>query len=167
MTVAMTQSVLFWILALATLGGAAYVVVAREVMRVILGLGTVLLGLAGLFAYYGFGFLALAQLFLYVGGVLVLFLFAIMLVHRSGSGAPQVASRVDPLFAGAAAAVALLSFAMLGPAASRVVAGGDGGSPSRLAGVLLGGMVPQFEAVGLLLLVALVAVVLVMAGERR
>jgi NADH-quinone oxidoreductase subunit J len=166
MTGGLTHTVLFWILAVCALAGAAYVVFAREIMSVMLGLGTVLLGLAGLFAYFGFGFLALAQLFLYVGGVLVLFLFAIMLVHRSDAGLPTLVSRPDPLFISASVALGLLCLAMLGPAVPKGATAGAGG-PSQIAGVLLGEMLPQFEAVGVLLLVALVAVVLVMAGDRR
>lgn len=167
MTGDLTHTALFWILSAFTLAGAVYVVAAREVMSVTLGLGAVFLGLAGLFAYFGFGFLALAQLFLYVGGVLVLFLFAIMLVHRSEGGMPRIASRPDPLFIAAGASLALLVLAMLGPAAPKGVPGSGAGGPSRIAGVLLGEMLPQFEAVGVLLLIALVAVVLVMAGDRR
>lgn len=166
MTGGVTHVALFWILSAFTLAGAVYVVLAREVMSVVLGLGTVLLGLAGLFAYHGFGFLALAQLFLYVGGVMVLFLFAIMLVHRSDGGTPSMANRPDPLFIAASAALGLLVLAMLGPAAPKGVSAGAGG-PSQIAAVLLGEMLPQFEAVGVLLLIALVAVVLVMAGDRR
>jgi len=41
------------------------------------------------------------------------------------------------------------------------------GGPAQLATLLLGPMLPQFEAVGALLLVALVAVVFVMGGEHR
>lgn len=167
MTGGITGTALFWILSACTLAGALYVVLAREVMSVVLGLGTVLLGLAGLFAYLGFGFLALAQLFLYVGGVMVLFLFAIMLVHRSDGGVPRMVNRVDALFISASAALGLLVLAMLAPAAPKVAASAGAGGPSQIAGVLLGEMLPQFEAVGVLLLLALVAVVLVMAGDRR
>jgi len=166
-TGAFTHTALFWILSAGTLAGALYVVLAREVMSVVLGLGTVLLGLAGLFAYFGFGFLALAQLFLYVGGVLVLFLFAIMLIHRSDSGTPSMANRPDPLFIAASSALGLLVLAMLSPAAPKSASVAGAGGPSQIAGVLLGEMLPQFEAVGVLLLIALVVVVLVMAGDRR
>jgi len=85
--------VLFWALAALALIGALAVVIARDVMRMALGLGAFFLGVAGFFAYYGFGFLALAELFVYVGGVLVLVLFAIMLVHRSPEGGPVLESR--------------------------------------------------------------------------
>ena len=81
------NTALLWALAGVAVTGALAVVLSREVMRMALGLGGFLLALAGLFAYFGFGFLALAELFVYVGGVLILILFAIMLVHRTGRGA--------------------------------------------------------------------------------
>jgi len=84
---------LFWALAGVAVVGALAVVLSREVMRMALGLGAFLLALAGLFAYFGFGFLALAELFVYVGGVLILILFAIMLVHRTGEGRTELVLR--------------------------------------------------------------------------
>ena len=84
---------LFWGLSAVALAGALAVVFARDVMRMALGLGAFLMAVAGFFAYYGLGFLALAELFVYVGGVLVLVLFAIMLVQRSGAGAPVTRAR--------------------------------------------------------------------------
>ncbi len=81
------------------------------------------MAVAGFFAYYGFGFLALAELFVYVGGVLVLVLFAIMLVQRAGSGAPVLESRIDVLAVVASAATAVLLFAMVRPLAATFASG--------------------------------------------
>ena len=88
----------------------------RDVMRMALGLGAFLMAVAGFFAYYGFGFLALAELFVYVGGVLVLVLFAIMLVQRSGAGAPvlELAAR-RARDRRLSLAVSVLLFAMIRP----------------------------------------------------
>ena len=126
------------------------------------------MAVAGFFAYYGFGFLALAELFVYVGGVLVLVLFAIMLVQRTGSGAPVLESRVDILAVVASAATAVAAVRD-GPAA-----GGHASHRARsaarqasLSDALLGRLLPQFEAVGLLLLVSLVAVVVIVGGDRE
>jgi NADH-quinone oxidoreductase subunit J len=158
---------IFWMMAAVAVAGALWVVLTRDVLRMVLGLGAFLLAIGGFFAYYGFGFLALAQLFLYVGGVLVLFLFAIMLVHRAHGGTPALENRVDPLLIASSGVLACMLFVMLRPLSVQMSPGPGGGSPSQLAGVLLGDMLPQFEAVGVLLLVALVAVVVVMAGDRR
>ncbi len=75
--------------------GAAVVALTKDVMRMVIGLGTFLIGVAGMFLFYGQAFLATAQVFVYVGGVLVLMIFAVMVVHRASGGRPVVASRHD------------------------------------------------------------------------
>jgi NADH:ubiquinone oxidoreductase subunit 6 (subunit J) len=158
---------LFWLLSAVAVIGALAVVFVRDVMRMALGLGAFLMGVAGFFAYYGLGFLALAELFVYVGGVLVLVLFAIMLVQRTGSGAPVLESRVDILAVVASAATAVLLFEMVRPLASTFASNPVGSTTSDLSDALLGRLLPQFEAVGLLLLVSLVAVIVIVGGDRE
>jgi NADH:ubiquinone oxidoreductase subunit 6 (subunit J) len=155
----------FWLLAAVALIGALTVVFTKEVLRMALGLGAFLLALAGLFAYFGFGFLALAELFVYVGGVLILILFAIMLVHRTGEGRTELSLR-DP-FVPAVASLLLsgLLFWMLKDVVPLLGAVTATGGPSELASVLLGPLLVQFELAGGLLLAALVAIVLVSRGE--
>jgi NADH-quinone oxidoreductase subunit J len=163
----MISSAIFYGLAAIAVVGAAVVVFARDVMRMALGLGAFMLALAGFFAYYGFGLLALAELFLYVGGVLVLFLFAIMLVHRGSGGAPSLESRFDPLSLIATVTVSLMLFIVLRPVGSLSHSAISGGTPAQISKLLLGPLLPQFEAIGALLLAALVGVVVVMGGDRR
>lgn len=157
----------FWTLAAVAVASAVVVVLVRETMRMALGLGTLLLATAGLFVYFGAGFLAAAQVFVYVGGVLVLLIFAIMVTRRSGEGVPRLSSRHDP--------VTFLMCAMLSGAAGWLLlrdvppaaAGRVSGGPEAVAAAFLGPMVGQFELLGVLLLAALVAVISVVGGERR
>ena len=115
-----------------------------------LGLGAFLLAVAGFFAYYGFGFLALAELFVYVGGVLVLVLFAIMLVHADGERCARARSRASTVLRSwPRLPRSVLLFVMVRPLAARLrVASGRRHDrwrcPTRCSGRLL----PQFEAVG-------------------
>jgi len=162
------MTALFWGLSGIALVGAAAVTFSRDVMRMALGLGAFLVGVAGLFALFGFGFLALAEIFVYAGGVLVLLLFAIMLVHRSGPDSPTLGSRHDALSAVAALGLGLLLIALVRPLVPASIAD----VPSVTAGVeglgsaLLGPMLPQFELAGVLLLAALVAVVSIAGGDE-
>lgn len=158
---------LFWLLALGALVGAGAVALTRDVMRMALGLGVMLLALAGFFAYYGFGFLALAEVFVYVGGVLILVLFAIMLVHRTTAGRPELESRNRVASIVTAAGLSALLAFMLRPASSLLEGTGSAGGPDALSRLLLGPMLLVFEAAGALLLIALVAVVVVGGGERE
>ncbi len=162
-----TPDILFWLLAGLALVGAAVTVFVHEVMRMVLGLGAFLLAVAGFFAYYGFGFLALAEIFVYVGGVLILILFAIMLVHRTETGRPDLESRHDVLLALSVALMSGLVGMLLLPAVGRIgVAAGSKG-PEGLAKILLGPMLVPFELAGALLLAALIAVVVITGGEKR
>ncbi|PKQ38584.1 MAG: hypothetical protein CVT59_00365 [Actinobacteria bacterium HGW-Actinobacteria-1] len=164
----MTLEILaFALAALLMLGGAAVVALTKDLMRLVVGLGAFLLGVAGMFLYYGHAFLATAQVFVYVGGVLVLVVFAVMVVHRANGGRPLVTSQHDI----GAAAVAFGVSGMLVMSLRESVGGWlpeSGTSGSSIAQELLGGHLVAFELLGVLLLVALVAVLLIVGpGERR
>lgn len=159
---------LFWGLAAIALVGASAVAFSREVMRMALGLGAFLLAVAGFFVLFGFGFLALAEVFVYVGGVLVLLLFAIMLVHRSTPGAPSLEGRHDVLAAVASVGLGVLVVALVRPLVpqSLLEVPDATGLVDGLANSLLGPLLPQFELAGVLLLAALVAVVSIAGGDE-
>jgi NADH:ubiquinone oxidoreductase subunit 6 (subunit J) len=66
-----------------TLGGALAVLLTRNVLYSAFFLLLTLLGVAALFVLAGADFLAVAQIMIYVGGVLVLIVFGVMLTHNS------------------------------------------------------------------------------------
>jgi NADH:ubiquinone oxidoreductase subunit 6 (subunit J) len=70
----------FWVTAIASLA-AAYMMVARikNLIRAALALTTVLGGVALMYALLGADFLAVAQLVVYVGAIMVLIIFAIFM----------------------------------------------------------------------------------------
>jgi len=158
-------TIAYWLVALVTLAGAAVVLTARETMRLIVGLGAFLIGIAGLYLYHGLALLAASQVFLYVGGVLVLFVFAIMALRRDGDGRTQLAARFDVGAGAVAGGLFVLLVAALGPLAP--FAGGGAHPLEETASVLLGDYFPQFEGVGVLLLVALVAALALLGREER
>ena len=61
---------------------ALWVVTLRNLFRAALSLGLVLLGIAGLFILLDAEFLAFVQILVYVGAILTLVIFAIMLTAR-------------------------------------------------------------------------------------
>lgn len=65
-----------------TLGGAATVLFTRNVLYAAYSLLLALLGVAGLFVFAAADFLAVSQIVIYVGGVLVLVLFGVMLTNK-------------------------------------------------------------------------------------
>lgn len=74
------QQIAFVLLAIATLGGGLFSVMAKRTFHSAMGLGLVLVGVAGLFISMGSAFVGVVQVLVYVGGVLTLFVFAVMFV---------------------------------------------------------------------------------------
>ncbi len=74
--------VLFYAFALLTVAGAAGVALSRNILYSALGLLAALIGAGSLYVFLAADFLAVTQLLVYIGGVLVLILFAVMLTNR-------------------------------------------------------------------------------------
>lgn len=72
-------NILFVLSAIITLGAAFMVVYTKNIMHACVFLLFSLLGIAGLYASMGAEFVAVAQIMIYVGGIVVLMLFAVML----------------------------------------------------------------------------------------
>ncbi len=74
--------VVFYFFAAMTVFGGCVVVFARSLIHSAFGLLFTFFGVAALYVFLGADFLAAAQLVIYVGGILVLFLFGVMLTHK-------------------------------------------------------------------------------------
>lgn len=81
MTLQGWESVFFWIFSIAAIFAALLTVMARNAVHSALFLISSLLSVAALFILLGAEFIAGVQILVYVGGVMVLFLFVIMLVN--------------------------------------------------------------------------------------
>lgn len=160
------RDVLFGLLGLLVAGSALAAVTSRQVVHAALWLVTVLGGLAGCYLVLGAEVVALVQVLVYVGAVVVLVLFALMLtrapIGRSADLDQPVAQRV------AAAVAGLTAAGLLGAALVTAVRGysldvaADAADPARagtqpLARSLFGVWALPFELLSLLLLAALVA----------
>ncbi len=77
----MLDAVLFYMFALLTLGGAVLTITRKSAIHSAISLIVSLLGVAGLFLLQQAEFLFAVQIVLYIGGIMVLFLFVIMLVN--------------------------------------------------------------------------------------
>lgn len=72
----------FYVVAAGTLFGAWVAVSARNLFRAALGLAGALFGVAALYLFMEAEFLAVAQLLIYVGAILTLIIFGVMLTAR-------------------------------------------------------------------------------------
>ena len=77
------ESLFFWIFAIAAIFAGLLTVMARNAVHSALFLISSLVAVAALFVLAGAEFIAGVQILVYVGGVMVLFLFVIMLVNVS------------------------------------------------------------------------------------
>jgi len=90
---------IFLLFTLLTLGSAVAILLTRNVMYAAFFLLLTLLGVAGLFVLAGADFLAVAQIMIYVGGVLVLIMFGVMLTQNK-SAQPVEASKPNYILTG-------------------------------------------------------------------
>jgi len=75
-------TVIFYLIAAVTVGSAAIVAFSRNIIYSAFALLGTFSGVAGIYVLLGADFVAAIQVLIYVGGILVLLLFAVMLTHR-------------------------------------------------------------------------------------
>jgi NADH-quinone oxidoreductase subunit J len=76
------SQIVFYCFAVMTVGSAAVVVFSRSLIYSAFGLLFTFFGVAALYVLLGADFLAATQMIIYVGGILVLLLFGVMLTHK-------------------------------------------------------------------------------------
>src|ERR671916_26962 len=108
MTLSGYEALFFWIFALAAIFAGLLTVMARNAVHAALFLISALVSVAGLFVLLGAEFIAGVQILVYVGGVMVLFLFVIMLVNVGAEEREQ-----EELFNRPAQVTAAVCFAAL------------------------------------------------------
>ncbi len=149
-------------------GASLFVVLRADVVHGALALIVVFLSLAGIYAGLGAHFIAAIQVVVYAGAVMVLFLFAIMVLRSRRetpvSGTPMRLHRAGAYVAGISMFVALAGAARWRAFQDESIHANPP-SLSDLAGLLFGEYLLSFELVGLLLFVALVAVVILARRE--
>ena len=162
------RDILFYVLATLTVAGAAGVALSRNILYSSVGLLMALLGAGSLYVFLQADFLAVTQLLVYIGGVLVLILFAVMLTNRITD--ITVSNSSFGLFGG------VLLFAAVAPVllAVAVVTPWPVGEPTALAhtteaigdGFLTRWLLP-FEVASMVLLATLVGAVVIARKEIK
>jgi NADH-quinone oxidoreductase subunit J len=103
------QTILFWIVALMTGVSAIAVVVTQNIVRAATWLLFTLAGMAGVYFLIGADFVGATQLIVYVGGILVLVVFGVMLTAQG----PFISMRVGAAEWAIALVVSVVLFAVL------------------------------------------------------
>jgi len=168
------EQIMFFVAAAGTLAGALGVVILRNPFYSVLSLIGHLLSLAILFLLLHSEFLAAAQIVVYAGAIMVLYLFVTAYVGgidqtiRRGGEAGAI-GQLGVVMAGAVFVV--IALAVLGSSLEALDTRGADlepgfGSPGQIGELLLSKFLIPFEAASFLLLVAAVCAV-VLARRRR
>jgi NADH-quinone oxidoreductase subunit J len=166
--------VAFWILAPIMVIAAIGMVLARKSVHSALGLATVMISLAVLYAAQGAPFLFAVQIIVYTGAVLMLFLFVLMLVGVDSSDSLVETLKGQRVGAAVAAAgvLALLVLAVGNAVVDGAVVGIDdanaaaGGNVPGLAQLIFADYVLVFEATSALLITAALGAMVLAFRER-
>jgi NADH-quinone oxidoreductase subunit J len=166
------EEVAFFAGALGALGGAIAVIGLRNPFYSVLALVVHLFSLAGLFLLLQAEFIAAAQVVVYAGAIVVLYVFVAAYVGgvEEPVWEPIPGQRLlAPLFGGAL--FVELSIAVLGSSLKAIDSEGPTvelgfGSPAQIGELLLERFLVAFEAASMLLLIAAVGAV-VLGGRKR
>ena len=159
----MGLDIAFWLLAVVGVVAALTVVLLRNVFRAALSLVLCLLTVAGIYVTLSADFLAVVQVLIYVGGISVLIILAIMLTREVQRGSPSNKLRI-PAFVVAILFLGVVGFTLINTPWQVSTMPPLEPTTSALAGKLLGegGFILPVEIAAVLLLAAILgAIVLV------
>jgi len=155
----MIATILFYAIAAAIVVFSAVVAFSPNIVRSAFALLGVMVGVAGLFGLLGLDFLAAVQVMVYVGGIMILFLFAVMFTGEI-SDAGHTNRSVGRL---PAAIVCLAVLGVLLLVIWRYPFTGtidqETHTTPAVGKSLLGGYLPVLEAIGVLILITLTGAV--------
>jgi NADH-quinone oxidoreductase subunit J len=164
--------VVFWILAALTVGGALVTITRRNLISAVMALVATFFGIAGLYALLSAHFLAAIQVLVYAGGIMVLFIFVIMVLNREEAEPWALRNIVG--FALGAAAVVYLAVRMgqllweAGPLGTEVALRiplregappQDFGTVAKIGDYFFTEFLFPFEAISILLVIAVIGAV--------
>jgi len=160
------QLAIFYVLAAFTVWAAGVVVLGRNIVRSAVALIFTFCGMAALYVLLEAPFLAAVQVLIYVGGITILLLFAIMLTGRIAARHARVVN--DQVVLSAVAAMGLLAGLIYAALRGIPLLVGPPRLPETapfLGRALLTTYALPFEAVSILLLAAMVGAIILARKE--
>ena len=163
--------VMFWILAVLAVAAALAMILVRQAVHCALMLAVVMLSLAVMYAMQGAPFLAMVQVIVYTGAVLMLFLFVVMLIGITSAESLKETISGQRLWAGLAGLglivllVVGIGHAAIGNAAPKTDPYGAG-NLTGLARLIFTTYVFPFEVTSALLITAALGAMVLAHRER-
>ncbi len=167
------DSIAFYTLATLILAFGILVITARNTVHSILFLVVNFLFVAALYALLGAQFLAVIQVLVYAGGIVVLYLFVVMLVnlkrppevHRDRHRKSRLAFVLSCVLLAEIGAIALWGYARPAAAATTQAAIPVAGNVEQVGWLLYTDYLVPFEVASVLLLVAMVGAIVLAKGR--
>jgi NADH-quinone oxidoreductase subunit J len=175
------MALLFWLFAATSVGGALFVVTRRNLIAAVMGMVGSFVGIAAVYMMLYATFLAVIQMLVYAGAIMVLFVFVIMILNRPEDEPVAPTGRIGQVIGGLAIVYLVSRLVMLlvnvkvpneaialgAPGAVQLpplkpgTAGEmvDWGSTKAVGADLFGPGLFPFEAISILLLVAVVGAI--------
>jgi NADH-quinone oxidoreductase subunit J len=173
----MLDAIVFYSLAAFILGFGVLVVTARNTVHAVLFLVANLVCVAVLYVTLAAEFLAVIQVLVYAGGIVVLYLFVVMLVNLRGMPEadmdPRRKSRLGFLVAAALLAeiTAIVVYSgraqtAMGPIADAAAASAPSGNTEQVGWMLYTKYLVPFEVASMLLLVAMIGSIMLARKQQ-
>ncbi len=164
--------ILFWFLSVLAVFSAAMVVISKNVVYSILFLIATFFAISGHYILLNAQFLAIVNLIVYAGAIMVLFLFVVMFMNLSAEAEPPQKSKyllLGGTIAGMSLLLLLVASVKKAAEASQIteLKTGDGGLIKNLGHVLFTDYVFPFEIASVLFLSAMVGAVILSLKEKQ
>lgn len=164
----MNEDLIFYSIALVAVMASVLVVTLRNIVHAVLFLALFLLSIAGLYASLKLDFLVVVQVFIFVGAVVVLFLFIVMLTFKISDFSQIMSNRQKGLAIWASSGMLFfLTLALIKTKTfSNLHKQNDPALLRELGTEILTTYVLPFELVSLVLLVALIGSIVIARKEK-
>jgi NADH-quinone oxidoreductase subunit J len=160
------EQIAFGLIALLAVVGAVGVVAARNVVHAALYLVLVLTAVGASFLLVGAEFTGISQILVYVGAIVVLFLFGIMLTRAQIGRIGSLTSHTWPVSVVVAVALfGVMSYSVLNQWSDQQLPDGPPQQSKAVGDAIFGQYLVPFEVVSLLLLAALVGAIVLARKE--
>lgn len=166
------STVIFYLLSAMTLGCALLSVTSRNIFRSAIFLLFSLMGIAGIYFWLQFEFIAAVQIVVYVGGITVLIIFSIFLTQQPGERMPvQKASSILFSFLASVCGLAFLALQLHRHGFPAAIAEAGAPSVNGIGKAMLetgdGGYALPFELISLLLMAAMIGCIVIAMRPRK
>ncbi|MCB0730303.1 MAG: NADH-quinone oxidoreductase subunit J [Ignavibacteriae bacterium] len=149
--------IIFYLFAAITIGSAIVVVNSKNIVHAAFSLLLTFFGVSGIYVLLGADFIAVVQIMVYVGGILILLLFGVMLTNRITNVDIRSGSiQVIPAIIGLAIFTAILFWTMTSTNWKSEKFELPTTTAFQIGDILLSEYVLIFELLGILLLIALI-----------